>query len=83
MEYSVNPEENPVPVNQEMPLVYPPKFQKQEQPANVWMRSIISLALYLVLGYYIFHSFTMLLIITAIVMFHELGHFFCHEILPI
>ena len=57
-------------------MVYPPKFQKQEQPANVWMRSIISLALYLVLGYYIFHSFTMLLIITAIVMFHELGHFF-------
>jgi stage IV sporulation protein FB len=60
----------------ESPVVYPPKFTKEEQPANVWMKSIISLALYLVLGYYIFHSFTMLLLITAIVMFHELGHFF-------
>jgi len=60
----------------ESPIVYPPKFTKEEQPANVWMKSIISLALYLVLGYYIFHSFTMLLLITAIVMFHELGHFF-------
>jgi stage IV sporulation protein FB len=60
----------------ENPVVYPPKFTKEEQPANVWMKSIISLALYLVLGYYIFHSFTMLLLITAIVMFHELGHFF-------
>lgn len=60
----------------ESPVVYPPKFIKEEQPANVWMKSIISLALYLILGYYIFHSFTMLLLITAIVLFHELGHFF-------
>ena len=40
------------------------------------MRSIISLALYLVLGYYFFPSYKILLLITAIVMFHELGHFF-------
>ena len=58
-------------------FVYPPKFQKaEEQPANVWLKSIVSLALYLILGYYIFHSFEMLLLITAIVVFHELGHFF-------
>ena len=60
----------------EPPFIYPPKFQKPEQPSNVWIKSIVSLALYLVLGYYIFHSFTMLLLITAIVIFHELGHFF-------
>ena len=58
-------------------FVYPPKFQKaEEQPTNVWLKSIGSLALYLILGYYIFHSFEMLLLITAIVVFHELGHFF-------
>ncbi|HEX5651525.1 MAG TPA: site-2 protease family protein [Chitinophagaceae bacterium] len=60
----------------EATLAYPPKFVKKEQPANIWVRSMISLALYLVLGYYIFHSFTMLLLITAIVVLHELGHFF-------
>lgn len=63
-------------LSSESPVIYPPKFIKEEQPANVWFKSIISLALYLVLGYYIFHSFTMLLLITAIVLFHELGHFF-------
>ncbi len=62
-------------------LTCPPKFQKQEQhPANIWIKSIISLALYLVLGYYIFHSFTMLLLITAIVIFHELGHFIAMKV---
>ncbi len=58
------------------PVVYPPKFQKKEESVNVWLKSIVSLALYLVLGFLIFRSFPMLLLITAIVMFHELGHFF-------
>lgn len=62
-------------VTPEEPVVYPPKYQKQEQPANIWLRSIISLALYLLLGYYIFPSYKTLLLITAIVILHELGHF--------
>ena len=57
-------------------VIYPPKFEKTEQASNVWLRSIISLALYLILVYYIFHSFQFLLLITAIVILHELGHFF-------
>ena len=57
-------------------VIYPPKFQKPEQTTNIWLRSFASLALYLILGYYIFPSYKMLLLITAIVMFHELGHFF-------
>src|SRR5260221_2455365 len=57
-------------------FVYPPKFKKQEKSTNVWLRSISSLALYLILGYYIFPSYKILLLITAIVMIHELGHFF-------
>lgn len=56
-------------------IIYPPKFEKPEQAANIWFRSIVSLGLYLLIGYYIFHSFAMLVMITAIVMFHELGHF--------
>jgi Zn-dependent protease len=57
-------------------IIYPPKYQKPEQPSNVWMKSIISLALYLALGYYIFKQWEILLLITGIVMIHELGHFF-------
>jgi len=57
-------------------MVYPPKYEKIEQTSNVWLRSVLSLALYLLLGYYIFPSYTILLLITAIVIVHELGHFF-------
>jgi stage IV sporulation protein FB len=60
----------------EAAFIYPPKFQKPEQSTNIWLRSISSLALYLILGYYIFPSYKILLLITAIVMLHELGHFF-------
>jgi stage IV sporulation protein FB len=63
-------------VSTEETVVYLPKYEKPDQSANIWLKSFFSLALYLVLGYYIFHSFKMLLMITAIVMFHELGHFF-------
>lgn len=61
-------------------IVYPPKYEKPDQTSNIWLKSFFSLALYLVLGYYIFHSFKMLLMITAIVMFHELGHFFAMKL---
>jgi stage IV sporulation protein FB len=58
-------------------LAIPPKplAKEQKSRANIWLRSASSLALYLILGYYIFHSFELLLLITAIVVFHELGHF--------
>lgn len=62
-------------VSPETVVVYPPKYKKQDQPTNIWLRSITSLALYLILGYYIFPSYKMLLLITAIVVIHELGHF--------
>lgn len=59
----------------EAAFVYPPKYVKKEQAANIWLRSLASLAAYLILGYYIFPSYKILLLITAIVMIHELGHF--------
>ena len=61
-------------------VVYPPKYQKPTQATNIWFRSIASLALYLALGYYIFKRWEILLLITAIVMIHELGHFFAMKI---
>ena len=62
-------------VSREPVFTYLPKYQKQEQASNIWLRSFTSLALYLILGYYIFPSYKMLLLITAIVIIHELGHF--------
>ena len=59
----------------EQRVIYPPKYEKKQQAGNVWIKSIVSLLLYLVLGYYIFPSYQMLLIITAIVIIHEMGHF--------
>lgn len=73
------------PVPEEETIIYPlgteglpevpPKFEKPEQTSNIWLRSIVSLGLYLLVGYYIFHSLTMMIMITAIVLFHEMGHF--------
>lgn len=63
------------PVSTGTAFVYPPKYTKHEQPANVWLRSLTSLALYLILGNYFFPSYKMLLLITAIVVIHEMGHF--------
>ncbi len=57
-------------------IIYPPRFEKQDKGTNIWLRSFISLAAYLILGYYIFKRWELLLLITAIVIFHELGHFF-------
>ncbi len=56
-------------------IVYTPKYEKKEEPGNVWLKSIISLALYLVLGYWLFGTWHYLLLITAIVVIHEMGHF--------
>lgn len=64
-----------IPLTEEV-FIYPPKFRKPEQASNVWLKSITSLALYLAIGYYIFKRWEVLLLITAIVMIHELGHFF-------
>jgi stage IV sporulation protein FB len=57
-------------------FLYPPKPKPEEKKGNVWIRSLSSLALYLVVGYYVFSAnWTLLLILTGIVVFHELGHF--------
>ena len=55
---------------------YPPKPELENKKGNVWIRSAVSLALYLLIGYYFFSAnWALLLILTGIVIFHELGHF--------
>jgi len=57
-------------------FVYPPKPELEDKKGNVWLRSLGSLVLYLLIGYYFFRAnWILLLILTAIVIFHELGHF--------
>src|SRR5688500_14960340 len=69
-----NEDENIPPL--EEPVIYPPKYRRRERAASIWFRSITSLAVYLALGYFLFKRWEILLLITAIVMIHELGHFF-------
>lgn len=57
------------------PSGYPPKYMPETGKEQVWLRSVLSLAAYLVMGYYFFPGYKTLLVITAIVMIHELGHF--------
>jgi Zn-dependent protease len=59
-------------------VIFPPKPPGEEPKsrANVWLRSISSLALYLAIGYYFFNqNWTLVLVLTGVVVFHELGHF--------
>lgn len=60
-----------------------PKPEPEEPKAkvNVWLKSLSSLALYLVIGYFFFNkNWTLVLILTAVVIFHELGHFIAMKI---
>ena len=53
-----------------------PVLEEKKDKINIWVKSLGSLALYLALGYFFFsHRWVFLLIITAIIIFHELGHF--------
>jgi len=57
-------------------VVYPPRPELDEKSPNAWLKSILSLALYLLFGLFVFQDhWQILLIITGIVIFHEMGHF--------
>jgi Zn-dependent protease len=78
---SENPEKNSNELSSSTPFVYPPKPEQENRKGNVWIRSLTSLALYILVGYYFFSANWLLLaILTAIVIFHELGHFFAMKI---
>lgn len=74
--------ENLFPI-QEMQASELPKPELEEPKAkmNVWLKSISSLALYLIIGYFFLNKdWILVLILTAVVIFHEFGHFFAMKI---
>src|SRR5881394_398506 len=76
-----NSERNPDEPSLQDSFVYPPKPEPEEKKRNVWIRSISSLALYLLIAYYFFSAnWILVLILTGIVVFHELGHFLAMKI---
>lgn len=76
--------EEKIPV-QEMPVEEIPKPELEEPKSksklNVWLKSIGSLLFFLVIGYFFFRqNWTLVLVLTAVVIFHELGHFVAMKI---
>jgi stage IV sporulation protein FB len=61
-------------------IIYPPKYTVADAPKNLWLKSAMSLLLYLVAGYFFFPDYKILLLITAVVMIHELGHFIAMKV---
>jgi Zn-dependent protease len=58
-----------------------PELEEPKNKVNVWLKSLGSLALYLVVGYFFFrHNWLLVLVLTAVVIFHELGHFYAMKI---
>lgn len=84
MEEPLNPTpgepEEIISCQEEEQVTYPPKYRVEENRANIWLKSIASIAAYLILGYYVFPSYKILLLITAIVLIHEMGHFIAMKI---
>lgn len=52
-----------------------PKYQKPEDTGNILIKSVASLAIYLIAGYFFFPSYKILLLVTLVVLIHEMGHF--------
>jgi stage IV sporulation protein FB len=69
--------DQPIPIPGEIPAEIPkPELEEPKTKMNVWVKSAFSLVLYLAIGYFFFSSnWIFLLIITLIIVFHELGHF--------
>ena len=69
--------DQPIPIPGEIPAEIPkPELEEPKTKMNVWVKSAFSLLLYLAIGYFVFRSnWIFLLIITIIIVFHELGHF--------
>jgi len=71
-----------IPITGEIPVEIPkPELEEPKNKMNVWLKSLGSLALFLVVGYFFFrHNWTWVLVLTAVVVFHEMGHFFAMKI---
>src|ERR1043165_9854729 len=73
--------DQPIPIPGEIPPVIPkPEFEEPKSRANVWLKSVGSLAFFLIVGYLFFKDLRLILVLTAVVVFHELGHFVAMKI---
>ncbi|MDP9229965.1 MAG: site-2 protease family protein [Bacteroidota bacterium] len=58
-----------------------PELEETKTRVNVWVKSLSSLALYIAVGYFFFNqNWLLVIILTAVVIFHELGHFFAMKL---
>ena len=57
-------------------LVKPELEKDKKDKISVWVKSLSSLALFIVIGYFFFQrNWNLVFILTAVVIIHELGHF--------
>jgi Zn-dependent protease len=69
--------DQPIPIPGEIPAEIPkPELEEPKNKMNVWLKSLGSLALFLVVGYFFFRqNWTWVIVLTAVIVFHEMGHF--------
>jgi stage IV sporulation protein FB len=74
--------EQPIPIPSEMiPEIPKPELEEPKSRANVWLKSLGSLAVFLLIGYFFFkENWTLVLVLTGVVVFHELGHFIAMKV---
>ena len=73
--------DQPIPIPGEIPSEIPkPELEEPKSQANVWLKSLGSLAFFLIIGYFFFKDLTWILVLTGVVVFHELGHFVAMKI---
>ena len=73
--------DQPIPIPGEIPSEIPkPELEEPKSRPNVWLKSLGSLAFFLIIGYLFFKDLTWILVLTGVVVFHELGHFVAMKI---
>jgi len=81
--------DQPIPIPGEIPAEIPkPELEEPKSSRYVWLKSLGSLGFFLVIGYFFFRRYTgdsysaiaMVIVLTGVVVFHELGHFLAMKI---
>jgi len=81
--------DQPIPIPGEIPAEIPkPELEEPKSSRYVWLKSLGSLGFFLVIGYFFFRRYTgdsnsaiaMVIVLTGVVVFHELGHFMAMKI---
>jgi Zn-dependent protease len=81
--------DQPLPAHNENPVDIPkPELEEPKSSRYVWLKSLGSLGFFLVIGYFFFRRYSgdsysaiaMVIVLTGVVVFHELGHFLAMKI---